>query len=468
MESLRRRLRALAQRVGRGLWRNLTLVLMLIVAFILSRFETAYNHMIGAYALVFLFVYNLKLWLGRASLSDLLLPVTFLSAALWIWWSGAADVVPYMGIMYFGATAVAYVVALVLRQPLTFRDEARVAENYLDTGARAVLALACVAMSLAWMPQPRYLAVPFTLLLVFRLATPLRRLAYGLALKAVRVGPGAGRVRVPSAAAQRRGYTPARVAVLAASLLAASIVAPRLVFTHVRYDLTIPPPYMLPHELLEQRQAELEAYVAQPPGSDDTAALTELGVVYHSLGLTEQPALERAQRVLERAMFLDPGNAQAVAWYGSTLVAGAIYEQRPMLRTRYMMLGFTQLDRAVRMAPDDPIVRLARADICLGVPSFVGRIGTARKDVDRLIELARTRPRETDPILPLIYQRAGDTYALLGQPERARAYWQAALRELPEASQDYQAISAQLAAVAAGHDGERRLAAAARREDARP
>jgi hypothetical protein len=120
------------------------------------------------------------------------------------------------------------------------------------------------------------------------------------------------------------------------------------------------------------------------------------------------------------------------------------------------------------MAPDDPMVRLARADICLGVPSFVGRLGTAQVDVDHLLELARTRPRETDAILPLIYQRAGDTYALLGQPERARGYWRAALGELPEPSEDYRAIAHQLAEIDAGREGERRLLAGRWREEARP
>jgi hypothetical protein len=461
------RVRRAARAVGRSLWRNLTFVLILAVGLVLSRFDTAYNHMIGAYALVFLLVYNLKLWLGRASVPDLLLPATFLSAALWIWWSGTADVVPYMTIVYFTATALAYVVQLVQGRPLTFRDESRVAENYLDTGLRAGLAVACVVMSVAWMPQPRYLVVPFMVLLGFRLAAPLRRVAYGLVLKAVGLAPTSGRVRPASPAARRRGYAPGRAAVLAASAVAAAVVGPRLVFTGTRYDLTIPPPYMLPAELLEQRLAELDAYVAQPPGSDDSVALTELGVVLHSLGLTDPAALKRAETVLERAMFLDPDNAQAVAWYGSTLVAGAIHDQRPLARTRFMKSGFLQLDRAVRMAPDDPIVRLARADICLGVPSFVGRIGTARQDVDHMLELARTHPRETDPVLPLVYQRAGDTYALLGEPERARGYWEAALMELPERSEDYQAMAAQVAEVAAGRDGERRVAGLPR-EEARP
>jgi tetratricopeptide (TPR) repeat protein len=460
-------LRAWPRRVGRRLMANLTWVLMLAVGLVLAPLQPAYNHTIGAYALVCLLVFNFKLWQGRTRFGDLLFPGTFSAASLWILWYGNADIVPHLGTVIFGLMAAIYLASLALRRPLKFRDETRVAENYLDTGLRAALALACVAMSWTWMPHPRYLTMPILALLVFRLAAPVRRLLYPLLLKLVGLQPTSG--RVSERGAPQPGFTRPRLAVMAVSLLLVAFVAPRLVFTGNRYDLTIPPPYYLPLDLLHERRAELEPYVAQPPGSQDAAALTELGLVYHSLGLLEQADLERAEVVLRRAMFLDPDNAQAVAWYGSTLVAGAIYETRPMRRTRFVEDGLQQLDRAVRMAPDDPIVRLARADICLGVPRFIRRIGVARQDVEHLLELARTHPRETDPILPLVYQRAGDAYALLGESEKARHYWQAALEELPEPSQDYKMIAAQLASLGPGSGGTaRRLAEWAQRERTRP
>jgi tetratricopeptide (TPR) repeat protein len=433
----------LVRGTGRWLWRSPTLPLMLLAGFVLSYLEPAYNHLVGAYALVGLLALNLKLWQGRASSSDLALPAAFLFGAGWMAWNGSADVVPYLAILYFALAGTACVVQLVLRRPTTFRDEPRVAENYLDTSLKATIALTGAALGLAWIPEPRYLAVPFALLLAFRLATPLRRLAYPLALRAVGLLPTSGAAAAPPA--PRGGYTPARAAVLAVSLLGAAVVGPRLVFTHARYDLTIPKPYAMPQDLLQARRAELEASVAQPPGSTDAAALTELGLVLHELGLTDASQLPRSREALERAMALDPTNAQAVAWYGSTLAAGALHEQRPLPRTRLVAAGLEQLDRAVRMAPDDPVVRLARASVCLGLPDFMGRLPTAREDIAHLLELARTRPRETDPILPFVYQRAGDTYARLGEIELARRYWQAALAELPESSADYRVIAGRLA-----------------------
>ena len=56
----------------------------------------------------------------------------------------------------------------------------------------------------------------------------------------------------------------------------AALIGPRLVFTSARFDLTIPKPYALPRDLLLERRAELLAYVAQAPGSEDAAALTDI------------------------------------------------------------------------------------------------------------------------------------------------------------------------------------------------
>jgi tetratricopeptide (TPR) repeat protein len=356
-------------------------------------------------------------------------------------------------------------VDLARRRPRKFRDEARVAENYLDTGLRALLAVAGVVMGLAWMPDPRYIAVPFGLLLAFRLALPLRRLAYPALLRVVGLAPDAGVPPRPTQA--RAGYTLPRAALLAVSLLLAALIGPQLVFTHTRYDLTIPTLHMLPRELVLQRQAELDAYVATPAGDRDAAALTELGLLLHERGLVERTHLARARTVLQRAMALDPGSAQAVAWYGSTLAAEALHEQQPVRRTRLVAEGLAYLDRAVAQAPDDPVVRLARASVCLGLPRFIGRAPTARADVDRLLELARTHPRESDPILPLVYQLAGDVYTLVGEPELARRAFEAALGEWPEPSTDYRLIAARLAALGGPH-APRQLAEGPRAAEARP
>lgn len=456
----RERLAAAADRLTHFLWKNATVVLMVLVGIALSRIDPAYNQIAGAYGLVSLLGLNLKVWRGEASALDARLPVSLLAAGLWMWWHGNADVIPYLGILLFGLTAVGCLVQLALRRPLIFRDQARIAENYLDTALRALLATVSVIMSLAWIPEPRYLGVPFTLLIVFRLGLPLRRWLYPRALEAFGLEPTSGHVRGP--AVYPRGSLTTRVAFTGASLLMVAFAAPRLVFTSARYEVSHPKLFALPAELLRERRAELEPYVAAPPGSVDGSALTELGLVLHDQGLFERGELAHARRVLQRALALDPGNAQAIAWYGASLTAEAIYDHPPLKRMGFIADGLVQMDRAVALAPDDPIARLVRLNVCLGLPPFARRQKTVRDDVIHLLELVRTHPREVDPILPLVYQRAGDAFERLGDPRQARRYWEAALLELPDASPIHADISAQIAGL--GQDGVDPRAAASRAE----
>ena len=86
----------------------------------------------------------------------------------------------------------------------------------------------------------------------------------------------------------------------------------------------------------------------------------------------------------------------------------------------------------------------------MAVPPFARRQGTVREDAVRLLELARMHPGEVDPILPFVYQRAGDAFARLGEPEQARQQWQAALAEVPEGSPVFEEIAAQIAALGPG------------------
>src|SRR5580698_3685265 len=107
--------------------------------------------------------------------------------------------------------------------------------------------------------------------------------------------------------------------------------------------------------------------------------------------------------------------------------------------------GMQEMDRAIRLAPDDPVVYLARVEIWLGLPRFLTNLRAARADVEQLLRLTRTRPEATAAMLPAIHQRAGDVYALLGDRDLARGHWQTALDLLPSESRDRHDFAARCA-----------------------
>ncbi len=433
--------KALPARVGKLLWSSLTLLVSAGVAVALTRIEPGYNHVFGAYLLTGLVLFNLKLWFGQLSIFNLIFLSTCLTLCLWMLATGNADVVPYLLAFLLGSSAAVVIARLLLRRPLTFRDDSRVAENYLDMSVRALVTVIALVTSLRLMPRPSYILTPVLIVVGFKLAYPLRRLIYPPLLRLAGLEPTSGRAR--PAAQIARGSTPAKGWILAASLAIGLLVLP-LLATPVRYDVTVPALYVLPADLLAQRRAELEPYVATAPGSFDPKALVELGLIYHNLGLSDELYLERAAAVLDRALFLDPDNARGLAWHGSNEVAFALHEWRPTSRMRHISRGLDELGRAVRMAPDDPEVLLARIDICLGVPRFIGLIGIAKRDMDHLLALTRSRPRDTAEILPAIHQRAGDIFDQLGRPQDARCHWRAALEMLPPESSDYRKIAGEL------------------------
>lgn len=429
--------------IGRFVVRNVTYLTLVGLGVVLSQYSLGYNHVIGAFLLATLLISNIKLWRGKAGAADVVSVLTFLPVILWMLVRGNADLMPYMAVNLFGLSAVLSAVRLWRRDPLVFREEDRVAENYFDTAARGLLALACIGMSFWWMPRPQYVTRPFLALLLFRLAAPLRRWAYPHLLRLAGFAPTDGQVRSKAEEA-RAGYTPWRAGLTTASAALTLVVGTQLVFTARHVDVSVPAPYILPEDLLNERKAALARYCAEPPGSLDPTALTELGLVLHNLGLLYEADLQEAKTVLERAMFLDPANAQARAWYGSTLVAGALYETRTVPRIALISTGLRELDRAVALAPEDPVVRLARLDVYLGVPSFIGTRRRAGREAEALLRLAQENPAAADPILPFIEFRAGDTFSLLGDEERARQHWRRAQELLPEGSEDHRRLAAQL------------------------
>jgi hypothetical protein len=428
-------------------WRHLSILVFVSLGFLLSPLPTGYNHVFAAYLTAGLVLVNLKLWHGEVAVLGLVVAFTNLALCVGMLLTGQADLVPYLGVLLFSSMAMVAALLLVLRRPLTFRERERVAENYLDTALRGTVALVAVVLSLAWIPRPIYVVGPVFLLLGFRLASPLRRLVYPLLLRLAGKQPtdGAAALSPPVL----RGLDRPRAVVLVVSVWVVLLVCGPLLTTTRRYDVTIPEPYVFPVEMVEARRAQMESYVATEAGAVDVEALTELGLVYHNLGLEDETYLLRADEVLDRALFLDPDNAQTLAWRGSNRVALAIFRLGPAERLRLVAEGLEELDRAVAMTPDDPVVRLARVDVCLGLPRFFNRLDVAAEDADRLVELLATRPAEAGPLAPLIHQRAGDAYALRQRWEEAQCQWQAAREWFPEASEDYRKIVEQTARVPA-------------------
>ncbi len=134
---------------------------------------------------------------------------------------------------------------------------------------------------------------------------------------------------------------------------------------------------------------DLESRLKKDP--DNTEILLALGRLYHDrAGLENQSgAAEKAGKYLRRLLEIDPDNVSAMANLGSVLTIQAEQLGETMEALDLLNEGFSLMDKAVHLAPENPEARLVRAVNSLLVPEIFGRNGLVLDDF-KAIETRRT------------------------------------------------------------------------------
>jgi len=119
--------------------------------------------------------------------------------------------------------------------------------------------------------------------------------------------------------------------------------------------------------------------------------LLKLGKHYHDLGGTLQDgrAVKKADNYLSMLLDLEPGNAVALVYHGSVCTMKARHAFFPWSKMKHMKAGFTEMDKAAWLEPDNPEVRLIRGINSTMVPGRFGRLATALGDFKHIEELDR-------------------------------------------------------------------------------
>lgn len=118
--------------------------------------------------------------------------------------------------------------------------------------------------------------------------------------------------------------------------------------------------------------ATLQAQLAASPSN--ITLLVKLGDLCHDEGVNDNPeAVKLSEKYLKQALALDASNAFARVLYGSTLTMKGRDAFWPPSQLSYVHQGIREMDAAVKLAPDDPMVRFARANNNFYMPKFLGR-----------------------------------------------------------------------------------------------
>lgn len=125
----------------------------------------------------------------------------------------------------------------------------------------------------------------------------------------------------------------------------------------------------------------------------DFEALKGAGIILHQLSRTNhtKDQVESAERYLKQAQKLQPQDSEISAWLGSVITMKAIFETDPGKQTFFVKLGTRMLDKAVRQAPNNTVVRLTRAYNSLELPAFLLRTRFAVEDFKYYLNLCSTQ-----------------------------------------------------------------------------
>jgi hypothetical protein len=140
-----------------------------------------------------------------------------------------------------------------------------------------------------------------------------------------------------------------------------------------------------------EQLAGLQKQLAAQP--TNTALLFQLGDLCHDEGGEgSAEAVKLAEKYLRQLLALDTNHARGLALLGSTTTMKARDAFWPTAKYSYAREGLRLMDQAVRKAPEDPVVRMTRAENNFHMPGYMGREKIARDDFTWLWSLARQSP----------------------------------------------------------------------------
>jgi hypothetical protein len=178
---------------------------------------------------------------------------------------------------------------------------------------------------------------------------------------------------------------------------------------------------------LDRKLTELEkAFSANPT---NPAALYTLAKYCHDIGAKDnEQAAKLAEKYFNDLLKLQPTNALATAYLGSTLTMRARDSFWPTRQLSLVKEGIRTMDRAVALAPNDITIRMVRAMNNVHMPRWLDRETIVQDDFvwlwDQVQKQPAFFPTGDKQDIALFY---GETLVKAKQKDKARGIWQAGL-----------------------------------------
>nr|VFK63160.1 MAG: Tetratricopeptide repeat [Candidatus Kentron sp. UNK]VFK71381.1 MAG: Tetratricopeptide repeat [Candidatus Kentron sp. UNK] len=159
-----------------------------------------------------------------------------------------------------------------------------------------------------------------------------------------------------------------------------------------------------------------------------------IGIAWHNLSALEvDDASGEADKWLGKASASSPSDYEVMAYYGSARTMVARDSWNVVTKVSSVNKGLALIDKAIRKAPDNVIVRMVRANNSLALPEFFERRPKAREDFGFLH--ARLDKLDISPETSAeICFKLGRILEEDGEREKAKALYEEARTIAPQSS----------------------------------
>jgi len=130
--------------------------------------------------------------------------------------------------------------------------------------------------------------------------------------------------------------------------------------------------------------------------------------------------LEQAVTVMEEAIQKYPDHPAALSYLGLYRVTQAGRTQNYMEAGRLVGVGYDLLNKAVNLAPDNPVPRFHRGVMGINVPVFMNKLDEGIQDLEMVIRIHDKAPSPfTAQIMPAVYNFLAQGYQKKEEPQKA-------------------------------------------------
>ncbi|KOR31054.1 hypothetical protein TI04_02780 [Achromatium sp. WMS2] len=189
-------------------------------------------------------------------------------------------------------------------------------------------------------------------------------------------------------------------------------------------------------------EAALRSEINAVATASDFLSLKRLGIAWHNLAvLKASGASDQALEILSQANRLNPEDMAVLAYLGSAKTLVARDSWNFITKMSQTNKGIAMIDKAVRRAPKDPVVRMVRANNSLALPEFFGRRPRATKDFEYMH--AHQSELHFPPLIQAeISYKLASLKAAAGDQVAARTLYQEAITVAPKSAWAQQAAVA--------------------------